>query len=260
MRARSSDVVSATSSLSARDGADVRWLLLSVAFVWVATAVLVVFPYYREIGGQYLDRLGLPHWLMFGTCAFELLLGLRVAFGRPTTVLLALQVGMVATFTVILAVDEPLLLAHPYGVLTKNLPLVGALGVASYAWHRGFDARATTALRVAMALPWLTEGLFPKLLFQQASELEVVRASGLVPMDPGAFLRILGVAQILSAVAALALRGTPRRALLIAQAASLLVLPVLVAWHDPHLWIHPFAPLLKNVPILVGTIILVRRP
>lgn len=231
-----------------------------MAFVWIATAVLVVFPYYREVGGQYLDRLGLPHWLMFGTCAFELALGLRVAFGRPTVALAALQIAMVATFSVILAVLEPMLLAHPYGVLTKNLPLVGALGVATYAWRAGMDARAVTALRVAMALPWLTEGLFPKLLFQQASELAVVRASGLVPMDPAVFLRALGVAQILSGVAVLVMRGAPRRALLFAQAASLLALPVLVAWHDAQLWVHPFAPLLKNAPILVGTVVLARRP
>jgi len=246
--------------VSARDRADARWLLGSVAFVWLATAVLVVSPYYREVGATYLDRMELPHWLMLGTCAFELALGLRVALGRPTIGLATLQIAMVASFTVILAVLEPLLLAHPYGVLTKNLPLVGALAVATLAWREGFSARATTGLRVAMALPWITEGLFPKILFQQASELAVVRESGLVPMDPAVFLRILGAAQILSGVAVLVLRGAPRRALLLAQATSLCVLPMLVAWHDAHLWLHPFAPLLKNAPILVGTLVLARRP
>lgn len=260
MSASASNIPHAAPSVSARDHADARWLLASVAFVWISTAVLVATPYYREVGGAYLDRLGLPHWLMFGTCTFELALGLRVALWPPTRALLALQVAMIATFTAILAVDELLLLAHPYGVLTKNLPLVGALGVATYAWRDGMNGPAVGALRVAMALPWLTEGLFPKLLFQQASELEVVRASGLVPMDPAVFLALLGVAQIVSGVAALALRGALRRALLIAQAAALLVLPVLVAWHEPNLWLHPFAPLLKNVPILVGTLVLARRP
>lgn len=228
--------------------------------MWIATAVLVVSPYYRQVGGQYLDRLGLPHWLMFATCAFELGLGLRVGLGRPTALLAALQIAMVGTFSVILAVLEPGLLVHPYGVLTKNLPLVGALGVATYSWRAGMDVRATWALRIAMALPWITEGLLPKVLFQQASELEVVRASGLVPMDPALFLRGLGVAQILSGLAALALRGVPRRALLLAQAAALLALPVLVSWHDASVWVHPFAPLLKNAPILVGTLVLARRP
>ena len=239
---------------------DARVLLCAVAFVWIATGMLVAFPYYRDVGGAYLDRLGLPHWLMFVTCAFEVGLGLLVALGRPTVPLAAMQLAMVATFTTILAVFEPLLLAHPYGVLTKNLPLAGALLVATVAWREGFSPRVTTWLRVAMALPWITEGLFPKLLFQQQLELDVVRASGLVPFDASVFLRILGVAQILSGVLAVVLRGMPRRVLLALQAASLVALPVLVAWHAPHLWVHPFAPLLKNVPIIAGTLVLVRRP
>lgn len=233
--------------------------MLSVAFVWLATAVLVVHPHYREVGGAYLDRLGLPHWLMWGTCAGELVLGVVVALARPTWLWFTAQAAPIAAFTVILAALEPALLAHPYGVLSKNLPLLGALATATLAAREGFSSRVLWLLRVSMALPWLTEGLFPKLLFVQEAELEVVRESGLVPMDPTAFLHLLGVAQIASAVAALVLRGRALVLLLCAQVAALLVLPILVAQHDPLLWVHPFLPLLKNVPMLVGTVVVARR-
>lgn len=243
----------------ARDQRDQRALVRSVAFVWLATAVLVLHPHYRAVGEAYLDRLGLPHWLMWATCAAELVLGVVVALARPTWLSFALQAGPVAAFTIILAAIEPLLLAHPYGVLSKNLPLVGALGVATLMAREGRSARAWWLLRVAMALPWFTEGLVPKILFVQELELEVVRASGLVPMDATAFLHLLGAAQIASGVAALALRGRALALLLWLQVAALIALPILVSWHDPLLWVHPFLPLLKNVPIIVGTVVVARR-
>ncbi|OGQ11261.1 MAG: hypothetical protein A2138_03555 [Deltaproteobacteria bacterium RBG_16_71_12] len=253
------DVPLESAGSAARDRRDVRALSLSVAFVWLATALLFAHPHYREVGASYLDRLGLPHWLMAATCAAELALGVVVAVARPTWLWFAAQAAPVAVFTLILATLEPLLLAHPYGVLSKNLPLVGALATATLAAREGFSARVLWLLRISMALPWLTEGLVPKLLFVQQAELEVVRQSGLVPMDAKAFLHLLGLAQIASAVAALVLRGRPLLLLLCAQVAALLALPILVAQHDPLLWVHPFLPLLKNVPILVGTVVVVRR-
>lgn len=238
---------------------DARALLVSVAFVWIATAVLVLHPHFRAVGEAHLDALGLPHALMGLTCAFELGLGVVVAVARPTLPLALLQGALVLGFTGILAVQEPLLLAHPYGVLSKNLPLLGVLACATLSARQVPARRVVWLLRVSMALPWLTEGLFPKLLFVQEQELAVVRASGLVPMDPTLFLNLLGVAQIASAAAALLLRGRALQILLWLQAASLLALPLLVARHDPLLWFHPFLPLWKNVPILVGTVVLARR-
>src|SRR5262249_55493786 len=50
---------------------EARWLSWGVAFVWLATGLLVLHPRYREIGHDYLSRLGLPDWLMYATCAGE---------------------------------------------------------------------------------------------------------------------------------------------------------------------------------------------
>jgi hypothetical protein len=110
-----------------------------------------------------------------------------------------------------------------------------------------------------MALIWITEGLFPKLLFQQPMELAVVANSGLVPISAPAFLSFLGFAQLASGVLALVLRGRLLRWLLIAQVAALVVLPALVSWQDPMLWFHPFGPMTKNLPILFGTLGVLRR-
>jgi hypothetical protein len=239
--------------------AEARWLRWSVAFVWLATGLSVLHPYYREVGHDYLARLGLPDWIMFATCVAEVLLGLRVALGGAATWLTLLQVAMILTFSTILACLEPLLLAHPYGVLTKNLPLLAVIGTCWLLEREGWTRRAYWLLRVGVAVIWITEGLFPKILFQQPLEQQVVAASGLVRTDPATFLTVLGAAETLAGVLVLLLPGRPLRWLLVCQLAALFVLPVLVSLRELTLWVHPFGPLIKNVPIIVATAVLLRR-
>ena len=236
-----------------------RWLRWSVAFVWLATGLSVLQPYYRAVGHDYLGRLGLPDWVMGATCVAEVLLGLRVALGGAATWLPLLQAAVILTFSVILAFLEPLLLAHPYGVLTKNLPLLAVIGTCWLLEREGWSRRAYWLLRGGVAVIWITEGVFPKILFQQPMEREVVATSGLVPCDPGLFLAVLGAAETISGVLVLVLPCRPLRWLLVCQLAALVVLPVLVSLHDEVLWVHPFGPLIKNVPILVATVVLLRR-
>ena len=236
-----------------------RALSASVAFVWLATGLAVLHPAYREVGHDYLSHLGLPDMAMFAACAAEVILGLRVALGPATTVVAAVQVVLVAGFTVILAILDPSLLVHPDGVLTKNLPLLAAVGTAWLLPREGWSPRALWLLRGGMAVIWITEGVFPKMLFQAPWEVRLVGSSGLVGNDPVVFLRVMGAAEALSGMAALLLWGRPLRWLLLAQLAALVVLPILVGWQDPLLWVHPFGPLTKNVPIIVGTAVLWHR-
>lgn len=232
---------------------------VGIASIWLLTALLVVHPYYREVGAAWLARLHLPSWIMVATCVFELALGVRVLAGSAASWLCALQLGMILAFSVILAALEPMLLVHPFGVITKNLPMVALIVTWWLTEREGLSRRAMWTLRAGMALIWFTEGLFPKILFQQAMELAVVERSGLVPMNTSLFLRLMGAAQLVSFVLVLVLRGKPLRAMLWCQILALLVLPVLVSWHEPRLWVHPFGPLTKNFPMLAGTFILARK-
>jgi hypothetical protein len=261
-------------ALSAREAYALR---ASVAFVWLATGLSVLHPTYRALGGPYLTRLGAPLWLMPVTCVAEVLLALtlllpprlsprlsprRLALGSLDLdlglALTALQVGMVSVFTLLLAWLEPKLLAHPLGVLSKNLPFV--LTVVALDLHERPRPRlgALAVLRVGMAVVWLTEGVLPKLLFQDAWELGLVTRLGL-PGAPSLVVGALGVAQASSGVLALTLRGPSLRVVLGAQLVALAVLPTLVGVMDPHFLVHPFGPLTKNAPLVVGTLLLLRR-
>ncbi len=239
-----------------------RVLAASVACVWLATALLVLHPTYRDIGESWLEPLSLPGWLMYPVCFAELLLGLRLLIGRMHTWLAGLQVAMVVAFTVILGVLDPWLLVHPFGVLTKNLPLLAVVGCAWFLWQEGWSPRAHWLLRIGVAVIWLTEGLFPKILFQQPLELEMVAAAAPavgLPVEPSHFLVAMGLAQIASGLGVLLLRGRALKLLLLLQAAALVLLPLMVTWQDPSVWLHPFGPLTKNIPILVGTLVLASR-
>ena len=122
----------------------------------------------------------------------------------------------------------------------------------------GWTPRAWWLLRVAVAVVWVTEGLLPKIAFQQAWELALaVRLE--LPGDPGHLIAGLGIAQALSGVAALGLRGKALKWLLAGQIAALIVLPCIVGSLEPQWWVHPFGPLTKNLPILAGTLVVWRR-
>lgn len=230
-----------------------------MALVWLLTAVSVVHPLYRAIGESYLTALGLPTWLMPLTCAGELVLGVVVWALRPRRWLTLLQVGMILTFTLLLAVHEPLLLASPFGYLSKNLQILAILLIIDRVERDGAWSDVTHRwLRIAMAIVWITEGLFPKILFQQSIELAMVPRIGIESISPSLLVGAMGVCQIASGLLALVLTGQPRRLLLTAQALALIVLPLLVGLLEPTLYVHPFGPFVKNLPILTGTWLLRR--
>jgi hypothetical protein len=239
--------------------ADARLLRWAIAFVWLATGLLVVVPYYRDVGTHYLSRLGLPPLVMYATCLAEIALGLRVALGRAATWLTILQVGTILTFSAILVVLEPIMLVSPVGLITKNVPLLAVIGTAWVLEREGWTPRVAWLLRCGIGFIWIAEGIVSKVLFQQETELRIVAESGLVPGDPGDFLFWMGLAEAASGLLVFALHGRPLRVLLACQLVALVVLPILVSWHHPEYWAHPFGGLTKNVPILVGTWVLLRR-
>lgn len=249
----------AHASLAASNARSVFRLKAATAFLWLATALSVLHPYYRSIGHTWLSMLGLPDLFMWLACAGELVLGLLILTLPPRRWLMLLQVLAVGCFTVVLGVLDPSLLVHPFGVLSKNLPFLAVVVTVWLLASEGWSTRTWWILRAGMAVVWITEGVFPKLLFIRPEEVEVVARSGLAPFSPVAFLMFLGAAQAASGILALVLKGSSLRAFLAAQIAGLVILPLLVSAQDPLLWLHPFGPMTKNIPILVGTLEVLRR-
>jgi hypothetical protein len=240
-----------------------RWLRWGVAFVWLWTGLAVFHPYYRELGASYLEPLGLPPAVMYGTCAAEVLLGLRVALGRAATWVTALQVVLIAGFTAILSVSWPGLWLHPLGVLTKNLALLAMVGTAWLLERRDGSRRAYQFLLGGMAAFWLVDGLVSPFVidasrFPSPLMIDASRADGLVVRA----VRFLGRCELAAAVAALISLVAWRRAalfvlyiLLFVQLLALCVITGCASTDDPLAWFHPFGPLTKNVAVVVATVV-----
>ncbi len=118
-----------------RSQARLGWLLpvlrLSIAAVWIATAIVSFGLYPVAASYDLLGRTGIPAWLqppmLYGAASVDLLLGLGILFLKRRRWLWLAQLGLIGFYTVVIAIQLPEFLLHPYGPLTKNLPMLAAI-------------------------------------------------------------------------------------------------------------------------------------
>jgi uncharacterized protein YbjT (DUF2867 family) len=105
-----------------------RW---SIVAVWIITAIVSFGLYPVEASYELLARTGIPPALqplmLYGAASFDLLLGLGIAFLPRRRWLWLAQLALIGFYTVVIAFKLPEFLLHPYGPLTKNLPMLAAI-------------------------------------------------------------------------------------------------------------------------------------
>src|SRR5262249_35188581 len=81
-------------------------------------------------GYRLLQQIGITGALadvaLHGTSLLEIVLGAATAVGWHVRLMGVVQIGLMLGFTAILSVGIPELWLHPFGPLTKNVPLLGA--------------------------------------------------------------------------------------------------------------------------------------
>ncbi len=115
--------------------AKLGWLLPmlrgAIALVWIATALVSAGLYPVEQSYQLLERSGIPHQLaplmLYGAVGLDLLFGFATLMLKRRRWLWLAQLGLIAFYSVVIAVKLPEFLLHPYGPLTKNLPMLAAI-------------------------------------------------------------------------------------------------------------------------------------
>jgi uncharacterized protein YbjT (DUF2867 family) len=118
-----------------RARAKLDWLLpvlrLAIAAVWIATAIVSAFLYPAADSYALLARTGIPEHLrplmLYGAALFDLLLGSSTLFLRRRRWLWLMQLALIGFYTIVIALRLPEFLIHPYGPLTKNLPMLAAI-------------------------------------------------------------------------------------------------------------------------------------
>lgn len=118
-----------------RARAKLDWLLpplrWAIVVVWIFTAIVSGFVYPVEDSLALLARTGIPESLqalmLYGASALDLLFGLGILLLKRRRWLWLAQLALIGFYTVVIGLKLPEFLVHPYGPLTKNLPMLAAI-------------------------------------------------------------------------------------------------------------------------------------
>ncbi len=105
-------------------------LRVSIAFIWLATGLVSAFLYPLDKSLDLMAAVGVEGPvaapLLYATCALEVALGLATAVGWRVRWMGATQIVLMLGFMALLSAGAPAFWLHPFGPLTKNIPLIAA--------------------------------------------------------------------------------------------------------------------------------------
>jgi uncharacterized protein YbjT (DUF2867 family) len=115
--------------------ARLAWLLpllrVSVALVWIVTGIVSLGIYPVEESYALLGRVGLTgvaaSLALYGAAILDLAFGVGILVMRKRRWLWRAQMALIAGYTGIISFCLPEFWAHPYGPLTKNVPMLAAI-------------------------------------------------------------------------------------------------------------------------------------
>lgn len=120
---------------AARLGVQLQWLLpvlrASIAFVWILTGIVSLGVFPVADSHALLARAGVPEALrpaaLYGAALLDLALGVLMLAGRGRAAVLVVQAGLILAYTAIISWKLPEFWLHPYGPVSKNLPMLAAI-------------------------------------------------------------------------------------------------------------------------------------
>ena len=105
-----------------------RWTL---AFMWVATGIISLWLYPRELSLAMLGRVGLQGALadaaLWSAALLDFALGAALLLGRWRTQVYLAQLALVLGYTIIINIWLPEQWLHPFGPVLKNVPLLAMI-------------------------------------------------------------------------------------------------------------------------------------
>lgn len=107
-------------------------------------------------------------------------------------------------------------------------------------------------LRISIALVWIVTGIVSLGLYPVQDSYALLGRTGIPPVLQPLMLYGAALLDFAFGVGTLALRGKWRRRLWLAQFALILFYTFIITWRLPEFWLHPYGPLLKNLPMLAA--------
>lgn len=103
-------------------------LRLTLALLWIFTGLVSAFGYPPEQSYPLLASAGIPGQAqplaLYGAATLDFALGLALLIGYRIPLIGLLQIAVIIGYTAILSVTQPEFWLHPFGPLSKNLPLI----------------------------------------------------------------------------------------------------------------------------------------
>ena len=120
---------------AAANAARLAWLLplmrMSLAFVWIVTGIVSLGVYPVEESYALLARVGLTGVVaaiaLYGAALLDLAFGVGILVMRRRLWLWRAQMALIVGYTIIITIKLPEYWLHPYGPLTKNIPMLAAI-------------------------------------------------------------------------------------------------------------------------------------
>jgi uncharacterized protein YbjT (DUF2867 family) len=126
-------------------------------------------------------------------------------------------------------------------------------------WRAAISAQArlgwlSPILRFAIAIVWIWSGVVSLGLYPRELSYDLLARVGAPPALAPIFLYGAAALDFIFGAATLVLRR--RRALWLAQIALIVLYTLIVTFALPEFWLHPFGPILKNLPMLAAIALL----
>ncbi len=103
-------------------------LRIALALTWIFTGLTSAFFYPAETSYTMLSQTGisgvLAPLMLYGAATLDLLLGLALLFSFHIRTAALIQIALMLLYSVIISVALPEFWLHPFGPVTKNLPLI----------------------------------------------------------------------------------------------------------------------------------------
>lgn len=108
-------------------------LCVAIAFVWLWSGITSLFFYPHALSYQLLAATGITGitapMMLYGLAVLDIGLGLATLLRYRTLTLLSWQIAIVLGYSLVVAVNLPEFLVHPFGALLKNIPFLLVLWI-----------------------------------------------------------------------------------------------------------------------------------
>jgi len=103
-------------------------LRLSIAFLWIFTAISTIFFYPLESSYSLLAMLGLTGGiatiLLYSAAVMDMFLGLATLFAIRLKIIGIIQIIVILSYTLLITIFIPEQWLHPFGAISKNIPII----------------------------------------------------------------------------------------------------------------------------------------